>query len=86
MTLSATCTAKIWAGPSQTTLSVRPRMEMTVLFAGIPISDDGKPSAECLTPAGSRDDQHLAEIRRVPRVGRAGTMGFNEQRRGRRQI
>ena len=67
MTLSATCTAKIWAGPSQTTLSVRPRMEMTVLFAGIPIRDDGKPSAECLTPTGSRNRLSTwPGIRRVP--------------------
>ena len=60
-------TAKIWAGPSQTTLSVRPRMEMTVLFAGLPIRDDGKPSAECLTPTGSRNALSTwPGIRRVP--------------------
>ena len=53
--LSATYAAKIWAGPSQTTLSVRPRMEMTVLFAGTPICDDEEPSADCLTPTGSRN-------------------------------
>ena len=47
MTLSAACTAPYWAGHSQTTLSIRPRMGPTVPLAGIQIRDDGKPSAEC---------------------------------------